>query len=273
MAITGVDGIVGGMKPPLGFMKASFTGKAAGLYNTLSRVAGQPAAATLGTPGVNGATVDYTNAIGGMFPWTNPGSGNSYLAKFTGSVGANLVGLVLYDMLWYNTGLVVTTTTAQSITTPTWPARDADGSTSGRGVEIWLWVLTATGNSSGISNTTISYTNAVNGASRTGTIVIACPATCTADTIIPFSLQGNDNGVQSIQSCTLGTSYVSGTLALVAVRRICSIMLPAASCGAVLDSFGCGFPQLFNGSALYLAVLLSGTAAGIATGEIVIAQG
>ena len=36
----------------------------------------------------------------------------------------------LADVLWYNTGITVTTTTAQAITTPTFPARDLNGSSN-----------------------------------------------------------------------------------------------------------------------------------------------
>ena len=44
----------------------------------------------------------------------------------------------MIDVLWYNTGLVVTTTTLQAVTTPTLPARDINGSTNGDGVGLAL---------------------------------------------------------------------------------------------------------------------------------------
>jgi hypothetical protein len=42
---------------------------------------------------------------------------------------------MLIDLLWVNTGLVVTTTTAQAITPVALPARDAAGTTNGDDVK------------------------------------------------------------------------------------------------------------------------------------------
>lgn len=279
MAITTEDGIVAGLLRPLSFVKGSFTGEAAGYWHNLFAVAGIPAAGALATPGLNGATVDDASAIGGMFRFDNPSSGNAYLARMAANAPANVVGVMLYDLLWYNTGTVVTTTTAQAITFPTLPSRcpPASGSTPdalGGQIEIWLHVATATTNAGAVANSTISYTNQAGTASRTGTIVApGIPATAVAGTFVQFGLQGSDTGVRSVQSLTLGTSLVTGAVSLMAIRRIAMIPFVAASSGALLDWAGLGLPQIYNDSALYLSVLLSGTAAGSTQGELNYAHG
>ncbi len=65
----------------------------------------------------------------------------------------------------------------------------------------------------------MSYTNSDGVSGRTATIS-AFPATCIAGSIIPFLLDTGDNGVQSIQSITLGTTLSSGAFSLIAFRRV-----------------------------------------------------
>jgi hypothetical protein len=277
MAITTVDQIIAGMLPPISMQKASFTGEAAGLWHALAALAGNPGPIALGTPGLNGASVS-ANALGGAFAFVNPATGNSYLARMSFMAGANLVGFKLYDLLWYNTGIAVTTTTAQNITFSGLPSRcvPASGSTpdaNGGNIEAWLWSTTATTNAGAIANTTYSYTNEGGTSGRSGGLAYSWPATAVAGTMVPFQLQAGDRGVRSIASITLGTSYGGGAISLICLRSISEIYLPVASSGICLDWAGLGFPQLFDSSALYGAVMLSGTAAGSTAGALSIAQG
>lgn len=261
MAITTEDGIVAGMKPPVTMQKASFTGEAAGYWHCLGRVGGIPAAWTFGTPGMAGATVSY-NSIGGALNWANPSSGNAYLARLAVALGANIIAIKFFDLLWYNTGIAEATTTAQTVNSVALPARDRNGSTNGDGVEAALVCTTATTNAGAITNTTLSYTNESGTAGRSAGLVSSWPITGVAGTMVPFGLQGSDVGVRSIQSVTLGTSYAGGQVDLIMYRELAFIPFVSASSGALLDWAGCGFPQIFNDSAIYAAVLLSGTAAG-----------
>lgn len=273
MAITTLDGLIAGMQPPRAFTKATFTGEAAGQRHNLLGIAGQPAAATMGTPGLAGVAVTNATSIAGFLPFTNPSSGNAYLAKLAVSVGANIVGFTLYDLLWYNSGLVVTTTTAQTVNSVAFSARCADGTANGDGCEIWLYNTVATTNTSAVTNTSYSYTNQAGTAGRTANLVYSWPATAVAGTMVPFGFQGSDTGVRSIQSITLGTSYGAGTLYALALRRIASVCLPAAQSGIVLDAMALGMPRLYNDSALCMSVMLSGTAAGTVNGEVVYSHG
>jgi len=273
VAISTLDGLIAGMKPPHHFTKAAFTGEAAGQNHNLAALIGQPAAQALGTPGLAGATVSAGDAIGGMFPWADPSSGNAYLAQFVASVGAAIVGIFLYDLLWYNSGLVVTTTTAQTINSVAWPARSKDGTANGDGIEIWMHCTVATTNAGAIANTSYSYTNQAGTAGRSANLAYSWPATAVAGTFVPFAFQGNDTGVRSVQSITLGTSYAAGTLKVLALRRIAFLPMVGAVSGDFRDAIALGMPQLFNGSALYLGALLSSTAAGTVSGSIAYSHG
>jgi len=277
MAITTVDGIVAGLLASRTFQKAAFTGEAAGHWASLKGLAGIPGAITLGSPGLNGASVS-ANDLGGNISFVNPSTGNSYLARLAFMAGANVVGFKLYDLLWYNTGIGITTTTSQSITFSGLPSRcvPASGSTpdaNGGGVEAWLWASAATGNGGAITNTTFGYTNQAGTASRSAGLVYDWPATAAIGTMVPFALQAGDFGVRSIQSITLGTSYVSGTVNIICVRSLGEILLPVASSGIGLDWAGIGLPRVFDSSALYGAVMLSGTAAGSVAGALNLTQG
>ena len=272
MAIITLDGLLAGLKPATAFTKAAFTGEAAGQFHSLFAVAGRPAAGAFATPGLNGATVDVASGIGGMLPFDNPASGNAYLARLSVALGAGVVGLTLYDLLWYNTGIGITTTTAQSITSPTWPARDRNGATLGDGLEAWLYVSATAGNSGTIANTSISYTNQAGTSGRSSGTAYIVPITPVAGTVIPFGLQGSDTGIRSIQSITLGTSYISGTVHLLVVRRLASVF-GAAGGGVTADAFAVGMPQVFPSSAVYLAAHVSATAAGAVSGDLNFSHG
>lgn len=276
MAITTEDGIVAGYQDPIPFFKASTTNKAAAVPHAVGLIAaGFPAVFTPASPGLAGATVDgTTSTLGGTIPFTNPGSGNTYLAKVAATIGATTAALDFFDLLWYNSGIAVTTTTAQTVSSVTLPARDNAGSTNGAGVTAWLYASVATTNGSAIANTTISYTNSAGTSGRTGTVSLGgWPATATAGTFIPFTLAGGDVGVRSIQSITLGTSYVTGTISLMLIRDICFVPFIAASTGTLLDWAGVGFSQLYNGTALSCYAVPTSTTVGAIQGHVVFAQG
>lgn len=202
---------------------------------------GTPGAWSVGTPGVNGVAtacdVVGTAGTGGALSTgspllPDPSSGSWYLTRFgVNAAVANTHQLI--DILWYNTGLTVTTTTAQNITTPTLPARDVNGSTNGEGLKIALYALTALGNAAAVSNSTVSYTNSDGTAGRTATFSALvgrqAPATPVIGTWMPFELAAGDRGVRSIQSITLTTTYTSGTMMLVIYRPIALEGVPVAN--------------------------------------------
>lgn len=271
--ISTMDGIVAGLKPLVPYLKATTPAQAAGRTANLARAAGNPGPATLGTPGINGVAVDNTSAIKGYFPLPTPPAA-AYLASLKAMSVANMAQLILYDLLWYNTGLVITTTGAQAITFPGLPSRCpvGDGTFDANGLqcEAWLMATGVTGNGGAITNTTISYTDNATGAGRTGTLFPDWPAAAVTEHISPFALAAGDGGVKSIQSITLGTSYVSGTISLLVVRQIASIMFPSPTLqgGIQADAFMLGMPQIAPASALFFAYNAGAAAGGALYGQL-----
>lgn len=275
MAINSPDTLAAGFQPPRTLRKGAFTGEAAGQTHNLSVLAGIPGAWVLGTPGMAGVAVDNAWGLGGIFPFTNPTAGlNAYLAQLSVWYGAAITGITLYDLLWYQSGIAETTTTAQTINSAAWPARSADGTVNGDGVEVWMHCTTATTNGSAVANTTLQYTNQAGTSGRSAGLAYSWPATAVAGTMVPFALQGSDTGVRSIQTgITLGTSYGGGQVELLALRQIASLDIPVASAGGTLDYFGLGGPRLYDGTALIAAVKLTGTGAGNVFGQIIYVWG
>ena len=268
MAITTVDGIVAGLQVPQPFFKVGATMEATGVLHSLFYTTGVPGAATAPSPGINGAAL---TTYAGQIPYTNPASGNGYLAGV--NVNSTLVGtLLVCDRLWHNSGVAVTTTTAQAITTPTWPARDKAGSTNGDGIMVGIEVSTATTNAGAVTNTTLSYTDQGGTAGNTATIT-SFPATAVAGTFVPFQLAAGDTGVRAIASVTLGTSYGGGAIHLVAYRVLATIPVSVANSGLMADYASVGFPRLHNDTVPFLLWRPSATTAVTIQGEVLYAHG
>lgn len=272
MTITSLDQLINGMIGyPIDIQKDPVTIEAAGQWASTWFTTGVPGAGSAPVSGVNGAI--YSGTTNGQIPVPAAVSGaQSYLARAEFSQNGNIGTIAIDDWLWSNSGLVVTTTGAQAITTPAWPARDAVGSTNGAGVYAALLVSTATGNGAPVTNTTISYTNSAGTAGRTGTIA-SFPATAVQGCWVPFSLQAGDVGIRSIQSISLGTSYVSGAIHLVAFRLIARMPTPAANIGYDRDFAALGLPKVWDNSMPVMRYLGTATAGGSVAGSLTYAQG
>lgn len=273
MSITTLDGVIAGMQPPQQFLKVTPTMEAVGVMHSTFYNSGRPGAAVAPTPGINGAAL---TTYSGQVPFTNPVSGNTYLARF--AARASTAGtLMLCDRLWHNSSIVSATTTLQAITTPTFPARDQDGSTNGNGVMMALEVSTATTNAGAITNTTLNYTDSAGNTGNVATIT-SFPATAVAGTFVPFKLDAGDAGVRAITAAssgglTLGTSYGTGVIHLVAYRVLVSVECVAAGIGGAVDAVTSGFPRMYDNTVPFLVWLPSVTTATTMTGEIVYTQG
>jgi hypothetical protein len=218
---------------------------AAGYWIAYAKDAGLPGAYSLQSPGLNGFATDCSIASQTTDPngasqmganlLADPASGSLYLTR--GDVTSSAAELEqLIDLMWYNTGIAVTTTTGQTITQGTLAGRDINGTTNGEGVFAALLTTAALGNAGTITNTTITYTNSDGTGSRTGTFSALvgwqAPASPVIGTWMPFQLQAGDRGIRTIQSITLGTSYVSGSMSLVMYRPLLSIPNPLGTTGA-----------------------------------------
>jgi hypothetical protein len=270
MAITTVDGIVAGFQKPHFFFKGISPTLVAGRPHSFWANAGIPGAGAFDTT-LNGVVLSSSSAmVNGQIPHTDPGSGNAYLARFV--AGTSIAGkLLLCDRLWHNGGYTITSTSAQNSTTPTWPARDEDGSTNGKGVLLGVEVSVATG--AGTPTLTVAYTNSAGTASRSATNTFATVASSAAGAFYPIGLQAGDLGVRSVQSLTLSLSWTSGTINMVAYRVLADLDLPGAFIGQSIDALTGGLPQLYNGTVPFLIFIPNTTTASYCAGQYIETQG
>lgn len=270
MAVSDLHSLVAGIiGPPAIIGKDGGTAEAAGTPHTAWYTSGVIGAGSAPTGGLNGTT--FSGTVSGQVPIPSAVSGATvYLerALLTHAGGIGLIRVV--DRLWGNVP-VATTTGAQAITSPAWPARDNAASTTGVGVFLALECSSATGNGAPITNTTVSYTNSDNTAGRTATLA-SFPATAVAGTWVPFSLQAGDRGVRSVQSITLGTSYVSGAVHLVAFRLVVDIPTPTANVPTSLNFMDLGLPTVWDNSVLQLVYYPTSTTLGVVAGSFTYAQ-
>jgi hypothetical protein len=182
---------------------------------------------------------------------------------------------LFFDILWVNSGIVVTTTTAQAITTPTLPARDVNGTTNGEGCMIGMLTTTANTNAAVIANTTVSYTNSDGVSGRTATLSAIAgsqiPATPVIGTLVWFNLQAGDKGVRSIQSITLATSLGAGAVSLFIARDLANIGTSLANVQFTRKLAEPGV-RLYNGTCMLHCILASAVTATFFNGELVIQE-
>lgn len=269
MAITTLDGALAGMLPPYPFLKVGGTMEAAGVMHSLAYSTGLPGAMVAPSSGLAGAAI--TSRSGLVSVPAPAGANLSYLAGV--DAAASVSGqLIVCDRLWDNSGFTVTTTTAQTVTSATWPARDRGGATNGDGVMLGIEVSTATTNAGAIANMTASYTDSGGTAGNTATVT-SFPATATAGTFVPFQLAAGDVGVRAVASLTLGTSLATGAVHLVAYRELARVSLPLANVGSNLDAIATRFARLYDNTTIMLLWLPTATTATTVSGNIVFSQG
>lgn len=259
----------------IGFMKTGTAADTVGYWYCTAKDAGFPGAWAPGTPGINGRATDGTQAAdNGSIPIKNPAIGANYLTEIQMSSSLNHSHL-FFDVLWVNSGIVVTTTTAQAITTPTLPARDVNGTTNGEGCMIALLTTTANTNAAAIATTTVNYTNSDGTAGRTATLSAIAgsqiPVSPVIGTIVWFNLASGDKGVRSIQGITLGTSLGAGAVSLIIARDIATIGTTVVNVTAQ-KIIGAPGIRLYNGTCLLHCNIASSTTATFYSGELTIME-
>lgn len=218
---------VSGMSVPFG--KTGTASDAAAYWYGYWKDTGVLGAWAPGSPGLAGRATDGTDAANDAGCIYFPDAGAGKARYLTGvCLDATIASAYsLWDVLWVNSGLSVTTTTGQTINSVTLPARDLNGSTNGEGVYIGIYAVAALGNAGVVSNSTITYTNSAGTGSRTATLSATVPqnfpATPVIGTVVWFELQAGDTGVRSIQTVTLNTTLTSGTASVFMARKLVDI--------------------------------------------------
>lgn len=228
--------------------------------------AGIPGPGTYATTAAGSILSSSSSLVPGQIPFTNPGPGQTLYIINTACTLLSVTNVMfICDRLWHNGGLSVTSTSPQTINSVTWPARDDNNSTNGKGVLIGLEFSAVVGAST-TQNITITYTNSDGIAGRTGTWSSSLGATGTiAGSFLPFVLQGTDKGVRSIQSFQLSTSLTSGTINLVAYRILAYIQNTNIM---NKDAFQLGMPVVPSGAVPFLLSSPDSTTSSIVAGHI-----
>ena len=255
------------------FMKSGTAADTAGYWYCTSKDPGFPGAWSPGTPGINGRVTDGTQTADyGCIPIPNPSVGANYLTEIQMAASINHSHL-FFDVLWVNSGIAVTTTTAQAIVTPTLPARDTNGQTNGEGCMIALLTTTANTNAAAIANSTVTYTNSQGVTGRTATLAAVAGSQITISPVIGtitwFNLAAGDTGVKSIEAITLNTSLVAGAVSLMICRDIATIGTTIANVSAQ-KVIGAPGIRLYNGTCMLHCHLASATTPTFYSGEFTV---
>jgi hypothetical protein len=266
MTITTLDGVIAGLHQPNYFSKAVAT-STAGRMRSLFYAAGNPGPAVASVAGVNGESL---TAYAGQLPFINAGAGSEYLARFAAWCSSQVGSLLLCDRLWHNSGLSVTSTSLQSITSPAFPARDRDGSTNGADIQIGLEVSTVMG--AGTPTITLGYTNSAGTAGRSA-VSSAVGTTMAVGDFVPLPLQAGDVGVRAVESLTLSATMTSGAYSLVAYRVLATLGLGQIGQENAVDFLSAGGPKMYDNTVPFLIFVPGSTTAGTVGGQLSTTEG
>ncbi len=268
MAITTIDGALAGMKPLVPFAKGLTGVTVAGRPFSTFYLPGTPGAAVAPTPGIGGAVL---TSYAGQLPFTNPGAGNSYLARFVGQV-TQPGTLILCDRLWHNSGINITIATEQTFTASAQiPARDANGTNNGLSVFAGIEVSTVTG--AGAPTLTLKYTNQAGSTGKIGVNSVTTVASSLPGTFYPIGLAAGDTGVQKAESLTLSATWTSGTIHTVLYRELARLEITNANTPNALDLLTGGFTQLYDNTVPFVIFLPSTTTTSNISGNMIVSQG
>ena len=262
MTITTLAGAIAGLRPPQ-FYNKHWNGSGSLQAETPqsywgAQTQGFPVAGSVNTT-LNGAIYSGSSSqVTGQIPFIDPPNGdNCYLGRWEASLSGNTGKIILADRLWDNGGISITSTSAQTLTSPTWPARDVAGTTNGDGVLLAVELNSPLGASLNSTNfITLSYTNQAGTSGQTATTIPYSNVGGAGDVtlqgqFVQFGLQAGDTGVQSVQSLTLSNSLVSGTINLVAYREIAHIAVDRPLRTFAFDAT-MGMPQAYAGTVPFL---------------------
>ena len=244
MAITTLAGAVAGEQQPVVFIKNEATATSGPWTDFWTDAVN---AGTNVTASANGSTYSSSSTqVAGQIRHIDPASGNSYIAtiKFRAApIGTPTTAMALFvDRLWQGGTYPATTTASQAITTPTFPARDINGSTNGDGVVLCMVQTTAF---TAITTVTVTYTNQSGTGSRTATCVMDVVG---AKNTTFFSLQSGDTGVRSVEAVAVTAAQAAGAYILIAVRPLAMVPSDTGAKTVCEDVITLGMPRLYDGS-------------------------
>jgi hypothetical protein len=264
MAISSFDpGLIGAAKQFAGLAKTASRTAVAASWHSVFDLAGNPGAGTLAGASTTTGTVP-TDATAGCPDIRAFGVGNTgYLAQvdFGSSVACRIK---LFDLLWKGGAYPFNANTSGN--TPASYASRIPGGVYGD-EQIWLEQVTV---GTGTQAVNVTYTNQAGVAGRsTGTINTGVNI---AGRMWQLPLQAGDTGVQGVTG-VVGSVASAGTFNILVLRPLWSGRVRTANDGDVHGPDRTLLPQVFEDSALFMAVSPDGTATGIPELEFVIANG
>ena len=261
------------------WQKSTFatTAQTAGLWYSLQRGGGNPAADTVLGTGTNLAFQALTDATvgGGGIPHGGSVGGFKHLLNAAAQTAAATTApcvLMLVDLLGFYPITTVTTTGAQTLNnTVTLPRY-----TTGAGVQAFLTPSTVMG--AATPNLSIGYTNSAGVAGKATPATLPIGNTAAAVTSIVYSgtgtgkfgpfmpLAAGDAGIRSVQSVTLSASYVSGVLNLVLAKPLLTLPITTLGVTAERDLVNqfMSMPKIYDGACLAW-IMLAGAATPVAS--------
>ena len=247
------------------WQKSTFatTAHTAGLWYSLMRGGGNPAADTILGTGTNLAFQALSDAVATASGIPHGGNVGGYkvllnAAAQTAAATTAPCVLMLVDILGFYPVTTVTTTGAQTLNnTVTLPRY-----TNGAGVQAFLTPSTVMG--AATPNITLNYTNSAGTAGKATPATLPIGNTAAAVTSIVHSgtgtgkygpfipLAAGDAGIRSVQSINLSASYVSGVLNLVLCKPIMTLPITTLGVTAERDLVNqfASMPRIYDGACL-----------------------
>ena len=261
------------------WQKSTFatTAHTAGLWYSLMRGGGNPAADTILGTGTNLAFQALSDAVATASGIPHGGNVGDYkvllnAAAQTAAATTAPCVLMLVDLLGFYPITSVTTTGAQTLNNTVTLPRYTDGA----GVQAFLTPSTVMG--AATPNITLNYTNSAGTAGKATPATLPIGNTAAAVTSIVHSgtgtgkygpfipLAAGDAGIRSVQSINLSASYVSGVLNLVLCKPIMTLPITTLGVTAERDLVNqfASMPRIYDGACLNW-LMLAGAATPVAS--------
>ena len=261
------------------WQKSTFatTAHTAGMWYSLMRGGGNPAADTILGTGTNlafQALSDTVATASGIPHGGNVGGYKVLLSAAAQTAAATTAPcvLMLVDMLGFYPITTVTTTGAQTLNNTVTLPRYMDGA----GVQAFLTPSTVMG--AATPNITLNYTNSAGTAGKATPVTLPIGNSAAAVMSVVYSgtgsgkygpfipLAAGDAGIRSVQSINLSASYVSGVLNLMLCRPL--LTLPITTLGVtaerdLVNQFA-SMPRVYDGACLQW-LMLAGAATPVAS--------
>ena len=247
------------------WQKSTFatTAQAAGLWYSLQRGGGNPAADTILGTGTNLAFQALSDSVATASGIPHGGNVGNYkqLLNAAAQTAAGTTApcvLMLVDLLGFYPITTVTTITAQTLNNTVTLPRYTDGA----GVQAFLTPSTVMG--AATPNLSINYTNSGATAGRVTPATLPIGNSAAAVTSVVYSgtgagkygpfmpLVAGDAGIRSVQSVTISTSYLSGVLNLVLCKPLMTLPITTLGVTAERDLVNqfMSMPKIYDGACL-----------------------